>query len=335
MLTILGIMRYFTAIFDKNYLVQGLTVFRSLQRYYKEDEFIYYPLCMDDEAFDLIRKMAIPNLVPVHVDALNSSETLPIREKTTRGQYCWVSQPLVCRYLLDHYELDHITYLESDSLFFASPEHIFEEIGDGSVSLVPHRYSPAYDQTKTSGVFCVQFNLFRNDEPSRRVLDYWKDSCFLYDKSRPKAYPGQTSLDAWTDFDGVKVVDQLGAGLAPWNVQQYEISNRDGQVYVNDDPLVFYHYHQFSFYQDGDIDLGYYALTNQVIDEIYRPYMVELEETKKWIKQYDKGFNYIKMKAKPANPLKWLLSPSIEEGKNIARKYVRKLIGTYNVYTEL
>lgn len=188
-------MNHFCTIFDRNYLYQGLTVYRSLERHAKE--FVLYTLCMDDRSFETLSKLQRPNLVPIPVSALDGDETRAVRARTTHGQYCWICQPLVCLYLLDQFKLPRVTYLEADSMFFGDPEGLFEELGDGSACVVPHRFSKGYDQTAVSGKHCVQFNAFRNTEEGRAVLAYWKSECFKYSKDRPTLYPGQKCLDHW------------------------------------------------------------------------------------------------------------------------------------------
>jgi len=329
-------MRHFCTIFDRNYLFQGMTVYRSLEMYYQAHEFTFYVLCMDSLAFETLQALGRPNIIPIHVDTLNSRETLPIRQQTTRGQYCWVCQPLICEYLLNTYGMDMVTYLEADSMFFGSPECIFEEIGEGSVSLVPHRFTPKYDLTSLSGVYCVQFNAFRNDQRARTALTDWKMHCFRYTKKRPKYYPGQLVLNTWPQkHEGVVVVQQLGAGLAPWNIQQYELHKQQGQIYVNGDPLVFYHYHQFAFYEDGDIELGYYPLTQQQIDWIYKPYLEALRATQEWVQSVNPDFHYKKVRSKPPGLFQLMLAPSKTNIKDFARKYVRQMEGRYNVFERL
>ncbi len=325
-------MYHFCTLFDKNYLVQAVALYRSLERTAKQ--FTLYVLCMDQTAFDMIGKLHRQNLVSIHLsELLQDEETREVRGRTTHGQFCWVSQPLVCLYLLDRFKLDMVTYLEADSLFFSDPGGLFKELEGYSISLVPHRYTHAFDNTKEAGRYCVQFNAFRNNKEAREVLAYWKQSCFRYTKDRPAYYPGQTSLDDWPKlFQGVREIENIGAGAAPWNIQQYAVRKTDEDVLLNDTPLVFYHYHQYSRYADGSHELGFYPLTRDVIDAIYVPYIAELTSVEQWIRSIDPAFTYRRELKMPKTLFAVLASPGVDDIRTYVNTIRRKLKGTYNVF---
>ena len=54
----------------------------------------------------------------------------------------------------------------------------------------------------------------------------------------------QKCLDGWPGKYGARVVEHLGVNLAPWNQGRYAYSKRDGDIFVNDDCLIWYHFHQ-------------------------------------------------------------------------------------------
>ncbi len=301
----------YCTIFDKNYLLQALTLFRSLERH--EKDFCLYCLCMDSESVILLETIASKSLVPIAFDALDQTEISKIKSRMTHGQLCWTSQPLICLHLLNVHHLDVITYLEADSMFFGSADPLYQELGNGSVTLVPHRYSRKYDQTLISGRFCVQFNLFRNDAASHEVLNYWKKECYRYDRNKPEFFPGQLCLDHWENkFKGVKAIEHLGAGVAPWNVNQYLLGRKDDLVTVNGMPTIFFHFHQFSrlYSQDYMLSLSY-KLPKEAIEYYYKPYISELNETQNWINTFDPTFHYCKEIDVPIKSLKEIVKARI------------------------
>jgi hypothetical protein len=310
---------HFCTLFDKNYLYQGLTLFRSLERHAKS--FVLYAICMDERSFDTVSRLQKPGLVPIPVQALESEETRPVRARTTHGQYCWVCQPVGCIYLLDRFNLSRITYLEADSMFFGDPDLLFEELRNGSASVVPHRFSRRYDFTRVAGKHCVQFNAFRNTPEGRAVLGYWKAECFKYSKDLPTRYPGQMCLNHWSElFPGVRELQHPGAGLAPWNVESYHLSEKGGQLFVDESPVVFYHYHQYARYPNGDHELGDYRLDDRVVDLIYRPYAREIEKTESWVKSVDPAFDFRR---------------TLARSNGLLLRFRRRLRGSYNVYRSL
>lgn len=324
--------RIFCTLFDKNYLYQGVALYHSLVRHSRD--FKLYILCMDSPAFELLEKMKSDSLIPIRVEDLMTPELAAVRQRTTHGQFCWVCQPLICQFVLDRFGADMVTYLESDSLFFSDPEVLFDELGDRSISLVPHNYSSEFDNSATAGVFCVQFNAFRDDARARAVLASWKESCFMYDKSRPHTYPGQTCLDRWPDeFEGVAVIQHRGAGVAPWNIRGYRLEP-DTTPRVDGAPVVFYHYHQYGRFRSGAHDLGSYPMTRQVVDCFYRPYVAALREAERAVRARDTSFAYRREYPDHATFGEAVASFSLPKTVDYLQVLKRRLRGRYNNYPE-
>jgi hypothetical protein len=322
--------RTFCTLFDKNYLYQGVALYRSLVRHARD--FQLYALCMDATAYALLKKMAAPGLTPISVEDLLTLEISAVRARTTHGQFCWVCQPLVCRYILDNFGCDMVTYLESDSLFFADPELLFAELGQSSVSLVPHNFAPGNDNTATAGRYCVQFNAFRNDVGGGAVLDFWRQKNFEYSKDRPTVYPGQTCLDDWPErFESVCVITHKGAGVAPWNIEGLQFEMRSGAPYVDSVPVVFYHYHQYGRYNNGTHELGGYRLAPQIVEHLYAPYAAELSAAEAAVKAVDPGFDYRRSYENPVTLVSLLRAPSRGRLRKYAQDLRRRFRGTYNV----
>jgi hypothetical protein len=283
--------RHFCTIFDKNYLYQGLALYNSLRGV--ESDFKLYVLCMDKCSYKVISDLDYSNFVPVKLQNINTNEVAAIRKKTNYGQFCWVCQPLICEYLLDKHDIDMVTYLEADSMFFSSYEVLFDEMGDKSVTLSPHNYPRDNDQSETAGNFCTQFNAFKNDACGRRVLADWKRLCFMYDKNKPKYYPGQLLLNDWPKkYDCVKVLKNIGAGVAPWNIDSYDFQCEDGKLKVNNFPIIFYHYHSYARHKNGNHDLGNYKLNNNVIRYIYGAYVNSIRQSESVVQDFNRDFKY-------------------------------------------
>jgi len=290
---------------------------------------------MDPAAYAMLSKMKSENLVRSASKSCWIPSSPRCAAATTHGQFCWVCQPLICRFILDRYGCDMITYLEADSLFFSDPEVLFEELGNRSVSLVPHNYSPAFDNTAAAGKFCVQFNAFRNDDPAAAVLRYWKSKCFEYSRDKPLVYPGQTCLDDWPErFDCVKIIANPGAGVAPWNIEHFRFEIRDSAPYVDGRPVVFYHYHQYGRYENGSHELGNYPFPAQVIDCIYGTYVAEIKSAEKAVHSIDSTFNFRRTYGNPMTGSQLIQSPNFPGLLDYLRGWKRKLRGTYNIYSD-
>ena len=259
---------HFCTLFDVNYLPRGLVLYESLAR--TCPEFSLRVFCMDVETKQILDRLRLPSLQAIALEELEAHDPALLAVKPTRTQveYCWTATPAVSLFALDREpELDLITYLDADLMFFRDPAPIFEELGDDSVLIVPHRYAPQWQAwEETSGTYNVQFLTFRRDERGLEALNWWHDRCieWCYHRFEDGKLGDQKYLDDWpARFEGVHVLQHPGGGLAPWNVANYELRNGDGSVLVDDRPLVFYHYHSLRLYSGMTVlrSLGFGAKT--------------------------------------------------------------------------
>ncbi len=284
-------MNDYCTLFDKNYLLFALALHRSLLR--TGTRFRLFMLAMDRTAENALRALRLEHVVIVALEDVVTEAYAFVHRQMTFGQICWTCQPLLCRHVLERYRADAVTYLEADSYFFADPAVLFDEIGDGSVSLVPHNYAPGCDQTASSGVYCVQFNLFRNDAAARELLLEWERACLRYDRRRPRYFPGQTCLDGWpARSSAVRVVANPGAGVAPWNAQRFAFASSPAGPTIDGRPIVFYHFHEVAFMDDGGFFLSSYRLGRDVVDCVYRPYVAELDALRRQVRAAVPGFEH-------------------------------------------
>ena len=133
--------------------------------------------------------------------------------------------------MLKNFNVDNCTYIDSDIFFYSSPKEIFDEMGDKSILLTEHRYSPRYNKELKAGKYCVQFVTFKNDERALKALNWWRDRCieWCYNRFEDGKFGDQLYLDDWPEkVEGVHVIRNLGGGLAAWNIQQYNFENVNG-----------------------------------------------------------------------------------------------------------
>jgi hypothetical protein len=88
------------------------------------------------------------------------------------------------------------------------------------------------------------------------------------------------------------VLQHKGGGLAPWNASRYRVRARDGRIYVDEQPLVFFHYHRVRMRHDDKHDWhppGFHVprRTRRII---YPPYLRALEAALSEIHAVAPGF---------------------------------------------
>lgn len=282
--------RYFCTLFDSNYLLRGLALYRSLEKWCPN--FTLYVLCMDDKCHQILSDLKLENIILISLEDFEDKALLSVKPTRTKAEYCWTITPSLPLYVLKlNSEIDLISYVDADCYFFSSPEPMFQELGGKDVFIIPHRYSLQYqDLEKTSGKFNVGVLSFKNNLRAIEVLDWWRERCieWCFHRYEDGKMGDQLYLDVWPEkFPQVHVLKHIGACVAPWNIHSYIVTNKNG-VHVDDKPLIFYHFHALRIYSD----LNYLAAVNYdfqdiIYSEIYDPYVNEirlarLEVKRKW-----------------------------------------------------
>ncbi|MBB6500058.1 glycosyl transferase [Pedobacter cryoconitis] len=271
----------FCTLFNTTYLSRGLAMYNSLEQ--QCESFHLYIFAFDNHCFDLLTKMALKHASIINLTAFENDRLLAIKDGRTAGEYCWTCASSTIKYCIDKYALDHCTYIDADLLFFNDPAILLKEMGEKSVLITEHRYTPCYDQSATSGLYCVQFMTFKNNPEGMEVLNWWIDACidWCFNRFEDNKFGDQKYLDDWTTrFDCIHVLKHLGGGVAPWNVQQYNFVNTSRSVKgqetatANSFDLVFYHFHDFQYIKGNTYRLSapVYNLDRNVVKSIYKPY---------------------------------------------------------------
>lgn len=312
-------MNYYCTLFDSNYLTRGLVMYQSILE--TAEDFHLYVVCFDNIAFKILQQLALVNVTLISLAEFETEVLLAVKNTRTRGEYCWTCTPHIIRYILDEFQLPELTYLDADLYFFQKPSVLLEEFRETNkdVMITEHRYTPVYDQSRTSGMYCVQFVTFRRSEKGLVVLQWWQDRCteWCYARYEDGKFGDQKYLDDWlTQFDCVHVLQHLGGGIAPWNIQQYKV---DQGPQVNNTDVVFYHFHGLKWFNHDRFDLGDYTLSPQTKEILYRPYICALRQALKLVQENE---NSSFARGIQTESYSW---------KNLIRRLRRKIKGEYNV----
>lgn len=259
-------MHYYCTLFDSGYLTRGIAMLESLQKYSKD--YHLYILAFDDIAYKVLNDLNYPHTTIISMQDFEDEELLALKPYRTRGEYCWTCTPSIVLYCIQTYSLPHCTYLDADLYFYDNPALLVDEMGEDSILITLHRYTPRYNQEKTSGIYCVQFMTFKNDARGLKALKWWREKCneWCFARFEDGKFGDQKYLDDWTTrFEGVHILQNLRGGLAPWNIQQFS----------NLSPI-FYHFHHLRFIGEDRIDLGPYTLPQTTLKTIYTPYIQHL-----------------------------------------------------------
>lgn len=221
----------YCTLFAENYLPQGLTMIESLREQGCEAEM--FVLCMDAEAYEVLTALALSGVEPIAFDEVNDPELRVACADRNLAETCWTCTPVVCDAAFKRRPAARlVAYVDADVMFFDDPLRLEEELGEGSVLIFEHGYSPGYSyQAETMGKFNVEVVLFRNDGSGRSCLEDWRRKCidWCYHRTEPGRMGDQKYLDEWPDrFSGVHVAGPALVAPAPWNFGSHEFGLDEG-----------------------------------------------------------------------------------------------------------
>jgi len=292
-------MKYLCTLSDKNFLAKGIALQLSLIEHSSEPFRMYY-LAMDQEAFDTLSELEIklsPNghaLVPVSLAELekNQEELRTARNNRPYNEYCWTLASYFSDYLLNHENIDHITYIDSDIYFYADIDIFYKELGEKSVGLVTHRH---ISRGHRDGAYNVGVVYFKKDKPGTDCLFWWKDA--VLNKKYPEYFGcgDQKYLEGFEPLIGAQnicIADETYAHGAPWH---YRLFGWDDYIEKGTivwggrvQPFVFNHFSRMTYDIATDFikpttdQYAVHTLNNQVftipaVNKLYMDYYLKLK----------------------------------------------------------
>ena len=233
-------MMNFCTLFDSNYASKGIALYLSLEQ--QTDNFVLYVMGMDRKCQEILNTIGFKHMIVECIDDVDSPELAEAKSNRSRAEFCWTCGSFFTDYFLHKYNLPDITYLDSDLMFFSSPQVVFDELErkNASVGLASH-----FMKYPLFGKYCVQYVYFKNDKDGSDCLRWWRDEClkWCYSRVEDGKYGDQKYLDYFADkFNHVCEIENRGVGVAYWNMN--DNSYKDGYTYYKGQkwPTVFFHY---------------------------------------------------------------------------------------------
>jgi len=267
-------MEHFVTLFNSLFLPQGLALHASMERHVKD--YTLWILCVDDEAFDILVKLKLPNIQLLRLSEYETEELLEVKLDRTIGEYCWTLTPFAPRFVFEaDASVERATYIDADLWFRKDPEPIFREfVTTGKdVLITDHAYAPEYDQSAASGQYCVQFMIFTRGG-GEVVRKWWEEQCIEWCFARVEdgRFGDQKYLDDWPErfSSHVHVLADKELALAPWNAIRFPYSN-----------AIFWHFHGLRLWSSNTkmmVFYGTYSLPKPTLQYVYQSYVDDLRQ---------------------------------------------------------
>ncbi|WP_123257279.1 cell envelope integrity protein TolA [Niallia circulans] len=276
-----------TSIFSKEYLVKGLAMYHSLSR--QIDNFHIWICTMDSETYDVLSNLNLKNATLIPVETFETPQLKEIKQQRTLQEYCWTIKATLLEHLLStHADIDHLFYCDSDLYFFSNPLSVIDDFSRYSVYLCRQRGTDTLEHFH--GQYQAGFIGFKNERNSRKILNWWKKKCLeecseVYNDER-KSWGDQLYLDRIPElFENIKVNQNPGINAAPWNLilnnTDQEVTMRENNVYIDSNPLIFFHFGSLLILNENEFDLWKLEkvdISSATLTYIYNPYLTKVRE---------------------------------------------------------
>lgn len=271
--------------FDFNFLPRGLALYHSIKRY--NNNFVLYVLAFDKETFDYLTNLKYDNIVPISFETYNSYFNTNQEKYEDRKQYFFSATPNICLYIFEKFQtVDLLLYLDADMYVFNSFDSIYDEVGEASIAFCSHRFHPIFDfLSKNYGRYNVGVNFFRRSEMGLKCLNDWKSDCDSWYPNKQgyplKFFSDQIFLDDWCSrYNEVKIINNIGVDTAPWNIANYKVKLKDDFFYLNDKPLIVYHFSSLKKVANnawnGNTIFFFGSIRGNLL-KVYKKYISEIE----------------------------------------------------------
>lgn len=265
-------MEHYVTLFDSLFLPQGLALHASMERH--AGPYQLWVLCVDDETFAALVRLTLPNIRLLRLSTLETPELLRVKGERTSGEYCWTLTPFAPGFVFaTASDVERVTYIDADMWFRSTPSPIFRalEASGAPVLLTEHHFAAEYDQSETSGRFCVQFMTFYR-EASAGILDWWQQRCleWCFARFEDGKFGDQGYLQDWPErFPRlVYVLQDPELILGPWNAIRFPYGGS-----------CLWHFHglRLMVLRSGlRASLGSYRLPRPALRGVYDPYLRDL-----------------------------------------------------------
>lgn len=257
-------MNYIFTVCSNNYLAQASVLGRSIRKHEAGSKYIVF-LCDEKDSrvdYDTIADEVI-EVAKIEPDFSELVLKYNIIELNT------AIKPRAVEYLFETLKAEKVIYLDPDIKIFTSLTMLYSDLDKYSILLTPHIYTPVPIDGKKPGentflnygIYNLGFLALKNDSTAREFAHWWKNRTYKEGYSKPAIglFVDQLPINhVPIFFQGVRVLENRGLNMAPWNLHERTLSERDGKYLVNGkEDLIFFHFSSFGV-DSGELPLIHY-----------------------------------------------------------------------------
>lgn len=194
------------------------------------------------------------------VEDLNIKDFEAFCFKYSQLEFNTAVKPFFLEFLLGRFGMEKLAYIDPDILMIKKMEDVIDILDSHSLVLTPHITAPYNDDRKPSevnllatGTYNLGFIAMRNNSETKSFLSWWAKR--LYDKCivgfGKDLFVDQKWINHAPGMYDTFILRKPGYNVAYWNLHCRHMELKDGEWFVNNEPLIFFH---FSGFNPRDLD---------------------------------------------------------------------------------
>jgi hypothetical protein len=249
---------------SNNYLAQANVLGNSLKMHYPENDYLIILVDQKDSRIDY---NSIPfEVLPVH--ELEPNLELLVQKYTIIELNTCV-KPRVFEYLFKERKASKVVYFDPDIKVYGRMEELEKAMDENNIVLTPHIFTPIPIDGKyprennflNYGIYNLGFISISNTEESLRFTSWWKERTYKlgFSKVEEGIFVDQLYINLVPIlFEGVFILKHKGYNMAPWNLHERYLIQKNDTFFVNDkEELKFFHFSSFQLHSN-ELPLHYY-----------------------------------------------------------------------------
>lgn len=251
------------SIISKTHLANLQTVAESFNKYHSE--VMYHVLLIDDiDGYcDLNELKGFKFYYPENICSASDLQELYV--KYDAFHLACIFKAKFALFLFNNEKLKSLIYMDTDLYFCGAITNFLAELKNCNALFTPHLCHADMDQKLTkanlaqeayvnaTGIYNLGFFGINNTEESKKFLLWWymRTKTFCHRDLRAGFFDDQKWLDpVHVFFEKISAFKNQSYNVAVWNLVERDVTKKNGRYFVNDDPLVFFHFSQINPAQD-------------------------------------------------------------------------------------
>lgn len=286
----------FTTIVSDMYLYKFIVLYETLKHH--SHDFILHALFVDENSYNIAIALKLEYVQCQLVRKIEDDKLKLAKENRSKHEYAWTLKSFWLNKIIKKYnDCLYFAHIDSDIAFFKDPISIFNENTEASLYLTDHNNSKKFLYTyNLTGKYNTGFVGCKKNETSMNAVNWWYERCLNWcykeQDTLNKLYGDQRHVEHWENlYDGVHIVESIGANVAIWNHENYSINIKNDKVFVDNEELIFYHYSGLNIFNSNEFLLTWFDyVEDKTIEYIYVPYLILLNNTINKIQSINSSF---------------------------------------------